>query len=282
MKKRLRETLVGLLSAGERVGVYNSFDIVGDIAIFKVPCGSGVNVEAIAEAIMARHRNVKAVFLQVDGVKGDYRLRGLKYVAGENRTVTVYRESGCCFAVDVAQCYFSPRLSFERMRIARLVQPDEVIVNMFAGVGCFSVIIARHSRVLRVFSIDVNPVAVRFMEENVRRNSVFEKVIPVLGDAKHVIEERLRHCADRVLMPLPEKAFDYLPSAVSALKVSGGWVHVYVFEHAFDVGAAVEKVKQRLTKALSVLGVNFDISVIRVVRSVGPNWFQFVADVHVF
>jgi tRNA (guanine37-N1)-methyltransferase len=280
LRKRLRETFAKLFPAEESVGVYNAFDIIGDIAIIKLPNASTAKAEADAEAIMKRHRNVKAVFAQISGVSGDFRLRRLAHIAGENRTVTVHRESGCCFAVDVESCYFSPRLLHERMRIARMVQPDEVVVNMFAGVGCFSIIIAKYAQAAKVFSIDVNPVAVEFMKENIRRSMVYGKVVPLLGDAKAIIEARLQRCADRVLMPLPEKAFAYLPSAVSALKTSGGWIHVHAFEHMLKSENAAEKVRRKVMETLGASGVNFEVPNVRIVRSTGPNWFQLVADVH--
>jgi len=281
MRKRLKETFAKLFPAEDSVSIYSSFDIIGDIAITKMPHSSAAKPKTVAEAIMARHGNVKTVFAQTSGITGDYRLRSLKHVAGENRTATVHRESGCCFAVDVESCYFSPRLLNERLRIARLVQPAEVVVNMFAGVGCFSIIIAKHSQAAKVFSIDVNPVTVAFMADNIRRNRVYGKVVPLLGDAKAIIEARLQCCADRVLMPLPEKAFAYLPCAVSALKKSGGWIHVHAFEHALKTENPAEKVKQKVAETLAVLNVDFEVSHVRVVRSTGPNWFQLVADVHI-
>jgi tRNA (guanine37-N1)-methyltransferase len=280
LRKRLKDTFAKALPKGS-AGVSNAFDIIGDIAIIKLPNSSAVTAEAVAEAIINRHGNVKTVLAQVSPVAGGFRLRRLAHVAGENRTGTVHKESGCAFAVDVESCYFSPRLLHERMRIARLVQPEEVVVNMFAGVGCFSIIIARHAQTAKVFSIDANPVAVKFMEENIRRNRVYGKVVSLLGDAKASIEARLQRCADRVLMPLPEKAFAYLPSALSALKASGGWVHIHAFEHARKTENAAEKVRQKAAETLGALGVDFEVPCVRVVRSTGPNWFQFVADVHV-
>ncbi len=280
MRKRLKDTFAKALPEGSG-GVYNAFDIIGDLAVIKLPDSSAVTAKAVGEAIMNRHRNVKTVLAQVSPVTGAFRLRRLAYLAGENRTYTLHKESGCAFAVDVESCYFSPRLLHERMRIARLVQPEEVVVNMFTGVGCFSIIIARHSQAAKMFSIDVNPVAVKFMEENIRRNRVYHKVVPLLGDAKAIIDARLRRCADRVLMPLPEKAFEYLPSAVSALKTSGGWVHVHAFEHALKIEIVAEKVRQKVAETLGVSGLDFKVSCVRVVRSTGPNWFQLVADVHV-
>ena len=92
------------------------------------------------------------------------------------------------------QCYSSPRLSFERRRVAKTMRPDETVVNMFAGVCGFSVLIAKHGRAETVYSIDVNPSAVRFMRENIRLNKVQGHVIPILGDAKEVIVEHLKKC----------------------------------------------------------------------------------------
>lgn len=281
MRKRLRRTLAEVLSIEDVSKVYNSFDIIGDIAIIKLPPNASEKAQIVAKTIMRIHKNVKTVLLQTSPVAGDFRLRGLTLVAGENKTSTVHREFGCLFAVDVAQAYFSPRLAHERMRIAHLVEPNETIVNMFAGVGCFSIIIAKHSRALKVFSIDINAAAFQFMQKNIRLNRVYDKVIPLLGDAKEIVDRRLLRTADRVLMPLPEKALDYLPYAVSALKASGGWIHYYDLEHATKTEHPAEKTKSKIIEKLGDLSVNFEIPFIRVVRSTGPNWFQLAADIHI-
>jgi tRNA (guanine37-N1)-methyltransferase len=281
LKKRLRKTLSTVLSPEDLRKVYSSYDIAGDIAVFRLPCASSVNAETIARAIMNVHRNVKTVLFQSSPVAGNLRLRRLTYVSGENKTTTIHREFGCLFAVDLSTCYFSPRLSHERMRIASLIEPGETLVNVFAGVGCFSIIAAKHSGAAKVFSIDVNSAAVRFMKENIRLNRVYDKVTPLMGDSKKIINNLFQHRADRVLMPLPEKALEYMPSAVSALKKSGGWIHYYGFEHAAKIESPIEMVKLKVVEALDTLGVAFKPPFVRVVRSTGPNWFQLVADVHV-
>ena len=182
MRKRLRKTLSDVLSSEDLSKVYNSFDVVGEIAIIKLPYTSSVTAQTAAKAIMSIHRNVKTVLLQASPVTGDLRLRRLTHLAGENKTSTIHKELNCLFSVDVAKCYFSPRLSYERTRIARMVKPNETVVNMFAGVGCFSIIIAKHANPAKVFSIDVNSAAIQFMQNNIRLNRVYAKVIPLLGD----------------------------------------------------------------------------------------------------
>jgi tRNA (guanine37-N1)-methyltransferase len=165
------------------------------------------------------------------------------------------------------------------MRIAKQVENGEAIVNMFAGVGCFSIIIAKHSNAEKICSIDINPTAIQNMQENVRLNRVYDKVVPMLGDAKDIIEKRLCHVADRVLMPLPEKAYEYLPYALLALKKTGGWIHYYDFEHAKKNENPIIKIKQKVAERLQSVGVDFQIQFGRVVRATGPNWYQIVLDI---
>jgi tRNA (guanine37-N1)-methyltransferase len=193
----------------------------------------------------------------------------------------VHKESGCLFNVDVGKCYFSPRLFHERRRIAEQVKPGEVIINMFAGVGCFSILIAKKTKAVKVYSIDINPAAVDYTRENVRINRVFTRVIPIEGDAREVISRQLPHLADRVLMPLPEKALEYLPYAIHATRTRGGWIHYYDFEHAKKHEDPVQKVKTKVTQRLRKLKTPFQICFARTVRETGPNWYQTALDIKI-
>jgi tRNA (guanine37-N1)-methyltransferase len=279
LKKQLRHILSEILSPKDLAQIYNSYDIVGDIAIIRLTETSQRHSQAIAEAILSVHKNVKTVLAQISPVYGDLRLRKLEFIAGQNKVSTIYKESGCLFFVNVNECYFSPRLFYERMQIAKQVRNGEAIVNMFAGVGSFSIIIAEHSNAKKVYSIDINPVAIQNMQENVRLNRVYEKVVPILGDAKDIIEKRLCRLADRVLMPLPEKALEYLPYALLALKKAGGWIHYYGFEHAKKNENPIETIKLNVAEKLETLGADFQIPFGRVVRTTGPNWYQIVLDI---
>jgi tRNA (guanine37-N1)-methyltransferase len=266
----------------EELGVLcKSYDIIGDIAVIRVHKILEPKAHLIAEAIMETHKRVRTVLLQTGPVSGEFRLRDLRWIAGENKTETVHKEFGCLFKVDLKQAYFSPRLSYERMRIARLVEPNEVCVNLFAGVGCFSLIMARFSKVDKVFSIDINPVAVRYMKENILLNKLVGRVIPLLGDAKEIVVQRLRGVADRVLMPLPERAFEYLDYALMALKPLGGFIHYYAFEHARRDESPVEKAEVKVSEKLRTLGAKFSVSFGRIVRTTGPNWYQVVLDIEI-
>jgi len=234
MPRDLREALRGHLS-DEELRQFRAFDVIGDIAVVKLPEKLLPKKHLIGQTLMEVHTNVRTVLNQTTPVRGEFRTRELEVIAGEPRTETVYREGGCSFKADLARVYFSPRLATERLRVARLVKPGEVVINLFAGVGCYSVLIGKYSEATRVYSIDKNPSAFEYMRENIRINKVGDIVVPILGDARDVVENRLAGQADRVLMPLPELARDFFDVALKALKPAGGVVHFYDFGQEQDI-----------------------------------------------
>jgi tRNA (guanine37-N1)-methyltransferase len=281
LKGNLKTVLADKLEPQQLKKIYKTYDIVGSIAIIRVPEPHRHLSRLIAEAIVDTHREVKSVWRQVSSVSGDYRLRGLEFLLGEKTTETLYREHGCIYKTDLRKAYFSPRLSYERLRVAKLIQPEEVVLNMFAGVGCCSISIAKHSQPLKVYSVDVNPSAVQYLRENIRLNRVADVVVPIQGDAKRVTEQELQNVADRVLMPLPERAYEYLDYAMLALKPAGGWIHYYGFEYANKNEDPVEKAETKVSEKMRRQCNEFQVEFGRIVRPIGPRWYQVVLDIHV-
>ncbi|MCP8309522.1 MAG: class I SAM-dependent methyltransferase family protein [archaeon] len=274
MPKMLKKALENILTIDEIKQLYGSFDIIGDIAVIKIPDALLDKKFIIAKAIMDNMKSVKTVLRQVTPVSGDFRTRELEHILGEDKTLTLYKEHGCIFKVDLAKVYFSPRLSTERIRIARKVGNGEIVVNMFAGIGSFSILIAKHKPSSMIYSIDINLDAYNLMLENVKLNKVSDRVIPLLGDARVIIEESLRGIADRVLMPLPEKAMDYLDAALMALKPKGV-IHYYTHVHASKDEDPIEKAVREVKEKLKL---NYSLLEARIVREVGPRWNQLVLD----
>ncbi len=273
MKPRnLREALTESVPA-ELLKKVRAFDIIGDIAVLRLPDELLPYRKTIAEGVMRVQKNIKTVLMQASPVSGEFRLRKLEFLAGEPKTQTVHKESGCLFKVDLAKVYFSPRLSYDRIRIAKQVKPNEIVTNLFAGVGCYSIIIARHSRASKIYSIDINPAAFEYMCENIRLNRVGDRVIPLLGDAREKVKEIEK--ADRVLMPLPEHAKDFLDTAVSALKEEGGIIHYYDFgEDPDPYSKALRTLKEKIPRKIKVLGA-------RKLRSYAPRCYHVVLDIEI-
>ena len=260
--------------------IWKRIEIIGDIAVIRVPFWlKPDDLKPLANAILERIPYVKSVWAGLPGVAGEYRLRKYVYLAGEPRSETIYREHGCSFKLDITKTYVSPRLNYEHGRIARLVRKGEVITNMFAGVGLFSIIIAKKASPSKVYSIDINPWAYKYMVENIHLNKVSDIVVPLLGDAAKVIEEKLTNTSDRVLMPLPELALEYLRYAIMALKNGKGIIHVYLHVDAAKNENPYEKAEDKLYNKLDELGVNGEVIFKRKVRMIGPRKYQIVLDV---
>lgn len=276
MPHMLKNILSNILSSDEVSQVYSAFDQIGDIVIIKIPNELMPKKKFIADTILAHVKSAKAVFAQVSPVRGDYRVRNLEFIAGENRTITEYKEHGCRFRVDVAKTYFSPRLSTERLRIANMVGEGETIVNMFAGVGTYSILMARMNKTCKVYSIDSNAVAAELCEANAKLNKVQDRVVSIYGDAGEVIKDKLAGQADRVLMPLPESAKEFVDSAVLALKKKGV-VHYFIHIRADNKKTSKNLGLQDAHKAF--VKYNHVVQQARVVRGVGPRIYQIVADV---
>jgi tRNA (guanine37-N1)-methyltransferase len=281
LKKNIKTLLIDKIEPKQLNQLYKTYDVIGSIAIIRVPEHLKHLNQDIATAIMTIHREIKSVWTQESSVSGDYRLRNLEFVCGKKTTKTTYKEYGCSYKTDLQKTYFSPRLSYERMRIAKQVQKQETVLNMFAGVGCYSIAIAKHAEPKTVYSIDVNPSAFKYLKENIRINRVETTVVGLQGDAKSIIQKNLKHAVDRILMPLPELAYKYLEFALLALKPKGGWIHYYDFEHAKKNEDPIEKITSKTSQKLSKLCSNFQVTFGRVVRTIGPRWYQLVLDIHV-
>jgi len=249
----------------------SSFDIIGDIAIIELPEELMPYGRAIGEAILKVHRHIKAVFAKGSKVEGEYRVRELVHLAGEKRTETLHRENGIRLKLDVAKVYFSPRLATERMRIFKKTRPGEVVFDMFAGVGPYSILLARKAKL--VFACDLNPWAIRYLEENIRLNKA-HNVVPILGDVRKVAG-KLK--ADRVIMNLPKFADRFLREAMLSVK-PGGIIHYYGFSSEEDLYSEHEA---RIKAVARELGFSVEFLERRKVRPYAPRQFNIAIDFRV-
>ena len=271
--KTLRETIRDRLPFELLARLPRSLDIVGEVAIVEIPKGLEAYKGILGEAVIESRRGVKTVLAKAGAVSGEFRVREFETIAGSGKTETVYREHGCIYYLDPTKVYFSPRLSTERLRVARKVRSGEVVVDLFAGVGPFSILIAKQHSDAVVYAVDANPDAIRFLEKNTVVNRV-NNVFPLLGDARKVAM-KLSGAADRIVMNLPEQALEFMNIACEVLKPSGGTVHYYGFEAEPN---ALEKAEDKLRIAVSKLHKSVSILEHRVVRSVAPHEWQVALD----
>jgi len=272
----LKKALENVLTENESDELISAFDQIGEIIIVRIPDSLLSKKEIIGKTLLDEVKIVRSVFYQASAVEGEFRTRSLEILAGEDNTETEYREFGCRFTVDVKNAFFSPRLSTERERIANLIQNGEVMTNMFAGIGMFSITAAKKKK-CTVYSLDINPVASKLCETNIGLNKLAGNIISINGDALEIIKEQLVDKSDRTLMVLPERSDEFLESAINTTK-DGGIIHYYSHIHAdkkTDAGKLSEE------HYLKVTPVKSEILNSKIVRAVGPRFYQTVVDIKI-
>jgi tRNA (guanine37-N1)-methyltransferase len=252
-----------------------SLDIIGHVAIVELPPELEPYAEALGKTVMETHRNVKTVLAKTSQVDSPFRLRKFKLISGIDQTETVHREFGCRFVVDVRKVYFSPRLSFEHDRVSAQIGEGETVVDMFAGVGPFSILTAKRRKKVKVYAIDANPEAYSYLLRNIAINKVDSKVTALLGDIQRLLEKNLRGVkADRVIMNLPSEAFRFLPQALTLLKAEG-IVHYYCFAKEPN---PLEKAEEEVKKTVAFSGWKADVLYARRVKPSAPRTWMVALD----
>ncbi|MEA5037766.1 hypothetical protein SDC9_17460 [bioreactor metagenome] len=197
---------------------------------------------AEAEKILAARPSTHTVLFATSPVEGEFRTKTFKVLAGKNTTETLYHEYGRRMIIDLTAAYFSARLSNERQRILSSMKEGEKVLDMFAGVGPFPVMLSGKAKL--VVANDINPSAVYFLQKNIRLNRL-QNVIPVLGDAMNLPRMLEPMKFDRIIMNLPFAAYGFLAGAAD-LAAKGAVIHLYALvekegEHTEDILRAFPK-----------------------------------------
>jgi len=255
--------------------VPSSMDLIGEVAVIQVRDELRPFAKAIGEAVIKIYPHIKTVLVKSSPISGVFRVGGYEAIIGSGETETVYREHGCAYLVDPVKVYISPRLSSERLRIASMVKPGEVILDMFTGVGCYAILIAKKIEECKVYAVDLNPNAIRYLKHNIKKNKVENKVIPIEGDVTKIVESGLKEMFDRVIMDNPSHAKAFLKTACDALKRTGGVIHYYEFRPESDLEHEVLK---DFHKNVEKLGRSVKSAKMRIVREVAPRRYHIAID----
>jgi tRNA (guanine37-N1)-methyltransferase len=276
MKQNLKQSLKSKLTKKELELLPSSFDIVGDIVIFaEFPKELKKKEKIIAEKLLKLHKNIKVVCKKVGKYSGKFRTPKLKIISGERRKETIHKENNVSIKLHVEKCYFSPRSSTERKRIAEEIKKGEEVLIMFSGVAPYPLVIAKNAKPKTVYGIEINPKAHEYAEFNVKKNKLETTVKLFKGDVRKVMP-KLNKKFSRVAMPLPRSAENFLDLAIKAVKKKGT-LHFYDFLNETEFNLAVQKVEEACKKAKK------ECKIQNIVRcgQFGPGIFRLCVDVKI-
>ncbi|WP_423793327.1 tRNA (guanine(37)-N1)-methyltransferase Trm5b [Methanocaldococcus indicus] len=238
-----------------------SYDHIGDLVLLQIDDEVPYNIRKDIGELAYKLIPCRGVFRRKSEIKGEYRVREIEHLAGENRTLTIHKENNYRLYVDIANVYFSPRLGWERKRVGELVKGNEIVIDMFSGVGPFS-IACKNAK--KIYAIDINPYAIDLLKKNIEMNKLQHKIIPILSDVREV---NLK--GDRIIMNLPKYSYKFIDKALELVK-EGGVIHYYTIGKDFD-----EAIKPFINKC------EFKILNKRIVKSYAPREYIFSFDIKV-
>jgi len=246
------------------------YKIIGDVVMIKIPEELEEYKKKVGEAILRIHKRCKSVWRDL-GREGMIRKPKVELIAGSG-SETIHRENGCLFKLDVTKVMFSVGNQGERMRIVNVVQDGEVVLDMFAGIGYFTIPIAVHTNARRIYSIEINPESYFYLIENIRLNRV-NNVIPILGDSMNVTPEGF---ADRVVMG-HIFCHEFLPVAVKSLRSDG-----YIHYHESVPEVVIDRPIERIRSVCESLGREVRIENFRKVKNYSPGVLHVVVDAYIY
>ncbi len=252
----LKRALSSELTKKEISFLKTSFDIIGDIAILEIPGELSKKEKLIAKTLQKIHPNIKTVYKKSGERTGVYRLRKIKKIVGDG-PITIHKESGCQFKIDIEKSYFSVRESTERHRISEKVKPKEKVLIPFSGIGPFGIITAKKHPDCFVDMVEINPMACEYAEENIRINKVSGTVKNYCGDFKEVSPTLGKY--KRIVMPLPETAYKYIEDVLENNSKKGTVIHIYCIggeeggDYEKTINSLIKKKKIKLLEKRKVL-----------------------------
>ncbi len=225
-----------------------SYELIGDVAVINEL--AKVSEEDAVEGILHHNPRVKTILLKEEGgLKGEFRVGDYEKLYGEE-TETFHKEFGLRYKVDPTKVYFSERFGTERKRVCDQIEGGETVLVMFAGVGPFAVLAGKMGAE-KVVGVEKNPVAADYMKENIELNDLEDTVKGIEGDVNEVVPDLGKF--DRIIMPLPESANEFLELAYNHLE-KDGTIHYYRFVENDDFGP-VENEVRNVSEKLSIVNI---------------------------
>ncbi|MDO5860941.1 class I SAM-dependent methyltransferase family protein [Methanobrevibacter sp.] len=240
--------------------------LIGDILIVdtKFHYESNEDLE-----FLSKKHNAKTI-MKIDHIAGTKREPIYNVLYG-SETETINKENGCLFKLDLAKVMWSKGNNNERLRIAKLVGDGEIVLDMFAGIGYFSIPIGVHSNAKHIYSIEINPNSYFYLNENIRLNKL-DNITPILGDC---MEHAPKFKADRIVMGYVKTTHHYLKVAINSLN-DGGILHYH------------ETVPEKLMKTRPIERIisqagNRDVELLKInkIKKYAPGVEHVVVDVRI-
>ncbi len=234
----IRSRAEAILGDDELELLPESWEMLGDCLILRNIEGLSEHLEDVAQ-IYQSVLKARYTILDEGGISGELRKPSNRLLIQPPNGIreVEHVENSVRFILDPVQVMFSSGNVDERMRLPGIVNngshpprlekgggEGETVVDMFAGIGYFTLPLAVHCRISRILAIEKNPVSYGYLQKGIRANRCRSTVIPILGDNRRV---EVPDIADRIIMGYVGGTLDYLPRALEISRPEGCLVHMH-------------------------------------------------------
>ncbi len=243
------------------------YQILGKIMLIKLDKKLVKHKKLIGKSLLEMFPYIHTICL-FKGIETVKRKPKVEVIAGCKSTQTLHKEHKCQFLIDVSEVMWSQGNKKERMRLVKLAKPRETIVDMFAGIGYFSIFLAKYSKPEKIYSIDINPKSTELLRRNTWLNNVENKIEILQGDCRE-FSKILKNTADRIVMGYLFETEKFLPHA---LKMAKNKCIIHLHRTAKE--SEISKLKEKLSKKAKVVKVTR-------IKSYAPKIYHYVFDLKV-
>ncbi len=217
----------------------------------------------------------KTVLNDRGGISGVYRKPIVKILSGDRITETIHTEHGIRFKIDPQKIMFSSGNMAERKRMATISNNSETVVDLFAGIGYFTLPIAVYSQPKKIFACEINPIAYRYLCANIVLNHVTGIIEPLCGDNRKTAP---KNCADRVILGYLQEPWSFLPVALECLRNQNGILH---YHEVVPCESIPELPLKRIQTAAKNTHRSVELLKINKIKSYAPRIHHVVLDVRI-
>jgi tRNA wybutosine-synthesizing protein 2 len=270
--KCIKKTLSSVLTSEMVNCLPDKWEKIGTVVTMRLPEELGQYKQIIGKAY-AEALGCTTTLNDVGGISGVYRNPVVEVIFGSSMTETIHSENGIRFKIDPQKVMFSSGNMTERRRMATIAHTNETVVDLFAGIGYFSLPMAVYSKPKKIVACEINPVAFTYLRANVVLNHVSHIIEPVLGDNRIIAP---KDCADRVILGYLKDPQNFLQVAFECLRNYEGVLHYHELVPVELIPeqplSHIETVAKQFHRSVELLKVNR-------IKSYAPRIHHVVLDV---
>jgi len=271
---RIKKNLSGLLPLDCIRLLPEKWEKIGTVVVLKIPEELRWHQDIIGR-MYAEELGCTSALNDVGGISGVYRTPVVKVIWGSSQTETIHKENGIRYKLDPQKVMFSSGNMAERKRMGMISNPKETVVDLFAGIGYFTIPMAVQSKPRKIFACEINQVAYEYLCKNIVLNHVTNIVEPLLGDNRKTAP---KDCADRVLIGYLEDTERYLPVAFESLRKQTGILH---YHDAVPNELILDRPLRQIQRVASEYDRMATLLMVKEIKSYAPGVSHVVLDVRI-